>query len=65
MSQNYFNDFFGGIFQSINTKPYQEQLDKLYWTNPTEYLRYLQKVKNAGYKVLRNNMGKHKVQPLL
>lgn len=41
---------------------YQEKLDKLYFTDPQRYMDYLQKVKSAGYKVLRNSKGKHKVE---
>ena len=41
---------------------YKEKLDKLYFTDPQQYMDYLQKVKNAGYKVYRNGAGKHKVE---
>ena len=41
----------------------QEKLNKLYWTDITGYSEFLMKVKNAGYKVLRNSKGIHKVEP--
>lgn len=41
---------------------YADKLDKLYWTDIPGYQDYLQKVKQAGYKVYRNSKGKHKVE---
>lgn len=39
-----------------------DKLNKLYWTNPQDYMEYLQRIKAAGYKVYRNSKGKHKVE---
>lgn len=54
-------DFFNDLF-SAGTKEYAEYLDKTYFIDPPEYLRYLNDLKSKGYKVLRNNKGKHKVE---
>ena len=56
---NWFTNMFSGKY---NTAQYAETLNKLYFTNPPEYLRYLNDLKSKGYKVLRNNKGKHKVE---
>lgn len=39
-----------------------ERLNKLYYTDPIKYLNYLSSIKDAGYKVYRNDNGKHKVK---
>ena len=39
-----------------------ERLDTLYWTDSTAYMRKLNNLKGSGYKVFRNEKGKHKVQ---
>ena len=61
---NFFNnDIFGSIFGGIfGTKEYSDTLDKLYFTDPLRYLKYLNELKSKGYKVLRNSKGKHKVE---
>ena len=41
---------------------FQETLDRLYLTDPQQYTEFLHKVKDAGYKVYRNKVGKHKVK---
>lgn len=46
--------FMNGLF-GVNTREYEEKLNHLYFYE----------VKDAGYKVMRNPAGKHKVQPLL
>ena len=38
------------------------ELNNLYFTDPQSYLRRLDNIKAAGYKVLRNSAGQHKVQ---
>lgn len=46
----------------MTTKEMEEQLDKLYYANPTLYLQSLDNVKKSGYKVYRNSKGQHKVK---
>lgn len=59
---NAFDELFGGLFNNIDTKEYEEELNKLYWTDPKYYLYRVQKLKDAGYKIYRNSAGKHKVK---
>lgn len=46
------------------TKPEEikKNLDALYWKDSYKYQNYLASVKNAGYKVMRNSKGDHKVE---
>ena len=53
-----------GLF-GVNTREYEEKLNYLYFHDHNGYSRCLQKVKDAGYKVMRNPTRKHKVQLLL
>jgi len=46
----------------MNYAEIEERLNKLYWTDVPGYTAYLNQVKAAGYKVLRNGRGIHKVQ---
>lgn len=39
----------------------KQELDRLYFLDPKHYLYRLQKYKEAGYRILRNSAGKHKV----
>jgi hypothetical protein len=58
-----FNDLFGDLFTTaFAMKETEERLNKLYWTDAKEYMRTLNDVKSKGYRVLRNEKGKHKVQ---
>lgn len=59
---NAFDELFGGLFNNIDTKEYEEELNKLYWTDPKYYLYRVHKLKDAGYKIYRNSAGKHKVK---
>ena len=45
----------------MNTQEIIDKLDRLYWTDMQGYIEYLNKIKQAGYKVFRNSKGKHKV----
>ena len=40
----------------------QNDLNKLYFTDPDRYMERLNVIKGIGYKVLRNSQGKHRVQ---
>ena len=46
----------------MNEQEIKEKLDKLYWTDIQGYTEYLNRVKVAGYKVMRNSKGIHKVE---
>lgn len=45
----------------MTTPEIVDRLNQLYWTDIEGYQTFLKKVKDAGYKVLRNSKGKHKV----
>jgi hypothetical protein len=63
MDMSWFNDIFSvDCFSQLVTKDYEDALNKLYWTDAKEYMRTLNDVKSKGYRVLRNEKGKHKVQ---
>ena len=40
-------------------KEMEDWLNKLYWSDKYRYQNYLEKVKAAGYKVMRNTKGQH------
>ena len=40
----------------------QNDLNRLYWTDPDRYKERLETIKGVGYKVFRNSAGQHKVQ---
>ncbi len=52
------NDLFNLLFDNQKIK---EELDKLYWTDIEYYSYRVQKVKDAGFRVFRNNKGEHKI----
>ena len=56
----YFGDIFGGAF-SGTASTYEADLDKYWCKNIQNYYTVLNNAKSAGYKVLRNKDGKHKV----
>ena len=43
----------------MTTPEIVDRLNQLYWTDIEGYQTFLKKVKDAGYKVLRNSKGKH------
>jgi len=61
MDDSFFNEFFGGLF-SGNSKQQEEELNKLYWSDPQKYLQKIDRMKSLGYRILRNSKGKHKVE---
>ena len=40
----------------------ENKLNKLYWTNSSEYMKHLNMIKGMGYKVYRNSQGLHKIE---
>lgn len=57
-----FGGIFGDIFSTGDPSYYAETLDE-HWANckVAKYYELLNKVKNQGFKVLRNSDGRHKV----
>ena len=49
----------------MDSKELEEQLNRLYWSDPYMYRQRLEKVKAAGYKVYRNKKGEHKLENVL
>ena len=59
-----FGDIFGDIFGSAfggTPNTYEADLDKYWCKHIHNYYTVLNNAKSAGYKVLRNKDGKHKV----
>lgn len=48
----------------MNTQEIIDRLDRLYWIDMQGYIEYLNKIKQVGYKVYRNNKGQHKVESI-
>ena len=46
----------------VNEKQVVDKLNFLYVSNPKEYERYLETLKNVGYKIFRSSNGKHKIE---
>ena len=40
----------------------QNDLNRLYFTDPERYMERLDTIKGIGYKVLRNSKGQHRVE---
>lgn len=62
MNNNDFLNYFGDIFNTTSDKEYAK------WTNEDElnnlwaaYNDFVQELKDDGYKVMRNENGKHKI----
>lgn len=58
------NELFGGALDlgRLDPRKYEDELNKLYWTDPKYYMYRVGKLKEAGYKIYRNSAGKHKVK---
>lgn len=54
-----FSDIFGGVYGTPST--YEADLDKYWCKHMENYYTVLNNAKSAGYRVLRNKDGKHKV----
>jgi len=50
MDDSFFNEFFGGLFGG-NSKQQEEELNKLYWSDPQKYLQKIDRMKSLGYRI--------------
>ena len=53
-------DFMSSV-RTIMISEYEHRLNGLYFSNIIEYYKNLEEIKSYGYKVYRNNIGKHKI----